>query len=123
MEGLSEHIEAFTWSDFAVFVAACWIAVALILSPFFGIHWFVPGDFNYRTAMYYHGLMVLVFGLSGTVAQRGREYVASVKIMNRIAIFLNSIFGFVGVVVLGISIEFNEVFLWSGNSSGTGSPQ
>lgn len=60
MEDLSEHVEDFAWSDLVIFVAACWIGGALLLSPLSGIHWLVPGDFKYRTAMYYHGLMVPV---------------------------------------------------------------
>ncbi len=56
----SNIIKAFDWSDLGIFVAACWISVALILSPFSGCHWLVPGDFKYGVAMYYHGLMVPV---------------------------------------------------------------
>ena len=46
--------------DLAVFVTVSWILLALTLSPFLGIHWFIPGDFNYPSAMYYHSLMVPV---------------------------------------------------------------
>lgn len=62
------------------------------------------------------GFLVLMIGLAGAPAQAGKEYVASFKIMNRIALFLTWIFGFLGVVASGIYIEFNEVFY------GTGSP-
>ena len=63
MEGRSERVAGFAWSDIGIFVAGCWIAGALILSPLFGIHWLVPGDFKYGTAMYYHGLMLPVLVL------------------------------------------------------------
>lgn len=53
-----EKVVAFP--DFAIFFAVGWIAVALLSSPFFRVHWFAPGDFSYSGAMYYHAIMVPV---------------------------------------------------------------
>jgi len=44
--------------DFAVFFAVSWIVIALVSSPFFNVHWFVPGDFTYPEANYYHAIMI-----------------------------------------------------------------
>ncbi len=62
-EERSEGARAVVWSEFAVFLAGCWIAGALVSSPLLGTHWLLPGDFKYSTAMYYHGIMAL--GLIG----------------------------------------------------------
>ncbi len=62
MQFHSENSKDTDWLDFAVFTAAVWIAGTLILS-FFRIHWLIPGDFKYATAMYYHGVMVPVLVL------------------------------------------------------------
>jgi len=83
-QGPGGRAKADALPDFAVFFAACWIAVALCASPLFGVAWLTPGDFTYSAAMYYHAIMVpvliLLFLLAGRVlplkAVGGRAYAA-----------------------------------------------
>ncbi|MGC8605407.1 MAG: hypothetical protein ACP5VS_17200, partial [Desulfomonilaceae bacterium] len=83
-----------------ILVAGCWIAVALILSPFFGIHWLASGDFKYRTAMYYHGIMVpmliLVYLLAGKVLR--------LKVLNT---WLYSTAAIFSILFVGLGSRFN----------------
>ena len=66
----SNGTKAVAFSDFAIFFAVCWIVVALFSSLLFRVHWFVPGDFNYSAAMYYHGIMVPVLILLYLLTQK-----------------------------------------------------
>jgi len=51
------------WPRLAVFFTVAWIAALLVFSLFRGIPWLRLGDFDFATAMYYHGLMVPVLVL------------------------------------------------------------
>jgi len=50
--------EGTDWTGLALAVSAAWIAVALCLSLLLRVPWLAPGDFDFATAMHYHGLMV-----------------------------------------------------------------
>jgi hypothetical protein len=47
----------------AVLFLTAWMGFLLLLDFITGVHWFRPGDFSYRTAMAYHGLMIPVWML------------------------------------------------------------
>lgn len=88
------------WSEFAIFSAGCWIAVAFILSPLFGVHWLTRGDFKYTTAMYYHGLMVPVLVLFYLLTVK----ILSLKMLNRRIYAAGSI---LSILFVGIGSIFN----------------
>ena len=88
------------WSEFAIFAAACWIAVAFILSPVFEVHWLTPGDFKYTTAMYYHGLMVPVLVLFYLLTAK----ILSLKLLNKRIYAAGSI---LSILFVGIGSIFN----------------
>jgi len=50
-------------NDLAIFIVAVWIVFALVFAPIFGMHWLTPGDFDYRTITWYHGIMIPLTGL------------------------------------------------------------
>ena len=98
-EEQSEGARAVVWSEFAVFLAACWIAGALISSPLWGVHWLTPGDFKYSTAMYYHGIMVPALVLLYLLVRKifpmsllNRRYFIVVAILSIICTGFGSIF-------------------------------
>jgi len=94
------NVQAFAWSDLGIFVAGCWIAGALIFSSLFGIHWLDPGDFKYRTAMYYHGVMVPVPILVYLLAVKA----LNLKILNRRMYAIGAIFS---ILFVGLGSIFN----------------
>ncbi len=83
----SKGARAVAWSEFAVFLAACWIAGALVSSPFLGIHWLIPGDFKYSTAMYYHGITVPALVLLYLLVKK----IFPLKLLNRRAYAVGAI--------------------------------
>jgi len=83
MNETNEHKPQADWTRTALLVAAAWLALALLLSFALRVDWLARGDFDYRTAMYYHALMVPLLvmfflitiravGLGGVT--RGRVY-------------------------------------------------
>ncbi|NOZ20040.1 MAG: hypothetical protein GXP25_03020 [Planctomycetes bacterium] len=87
-------------SDLAIFVAVCWIFVALLSSPFFAIHWFVPGDFSYSAAMYYHGIMVPVLILLYLLTRE----VVPLKVVNK---RLYTVSAILSIFFVGMGSIFN----------------
>ncbi len=61
------------WTSLAVVVAAVWIALAFVLSLLTKVNWLAPEDFDYATAMRYHGLMVPLLVMSYLLAGRVLE--------------------------------------------------
>jgi len=69
------------------------------------------------------GLLILMVGLSGSPAGDETDSFSPIKAKIRTAIFLNWISGFIGAVVLGIYIEFNENFYGAGSPPAPGALQ
>jgi len=66
------------------------------------------------------GILLLVAGLFGSPDRGNTKSFTPIKAAIRIAIFLNWVFGFVGAVLMGIYIEFNEGFYGGGVSPAPG---
>ena len=102
------------WTGIALTVAAAWIAFVFVLSAITKVEWLSPSDFDYVTAMNYHGLMVPLLVMSYLLAgrilpvetMRGRAFAVlamlSVVLVGP-ASLANSVPGFSLVSVLQIS--------------------
>ncbi len=91
MNETDAHTPSADWTNTALLVAAGWVALALSLSFLLRVDWLARGDFDYRTAMYYHALMVpllvMVYlaavrtlGLGGLARSRAYALVAVVAV-------------------------------------------
>ena len=96
----SNSAQAVTLSDVAIFVAVCWIVVALSSSLLFRVKWFAPGDFSYSVAMYYHGIMVPVLTLLYLLIQK----MLPLKVVNNRLYIVSAI---LSILLVGIGSIFN----------------